>query len=211
MGAWSDPQAEETFRACKLRWESLGRAPHADMLAFYRALIALRRRLAPLRNGRKDLTRVEHDEAARWLTHPARRRERRRDVHVRQPRRRAGAHPRPRRDVAAGARDGAVDRQRGGRRQRGSATLALPPSTGGTIYVVPPLDRRDRRTVPGRRLVEARRAGARIGAEHDALAAVPAPVAAARAERALRARSEDHRQRHRRHHRQHDHHPPSAD
>jgi hypothetical protein len=37
------------------------------MLAFYRALIALRRRLAPLRNGRKDLARVEHDEAGRWL------------------------------------------------------------------------------------------------------------------------------------------------
>jgi hypothetical protein len=37
------------------------------MLAFYRALIALRRRLAPLGNGRKDLTRVDHDEALRWL------------------------------------------------------------------------------------------------------------------------------------------------
>ena len=68
MGAWSDPQSEETFRRCKLRWASLDRAPHADMLAFYRALIALRRRLAPLRNGRKDLARVEHDEAARWLS-----------------------------------------------------------------------------------------------------------------------------------------------
>ena len=31
-------------------------APHGEMLAFYRALIALRRRLAPLHNGRKDLT-----------------------------------------------------------------------------------------------------------------------------------------------------------
>ncbi len=38
------------------------------MLAFYRALIALRRRLAPLHNGRKDLTRVTADEAGRWLT-----------------------------------------------------------------------------------------------------------------------------------------------
>jgi maltooligosyltrehalose trehalohydrolase len=67
LASWADPQAEETFRRCKLRWESLGRAPHAEMLAFYRALIALRRRLAPLRNGRKDLTRVEWDEAGRWL------------------------------------------------------------------------------------------------------------------------------------------------
>lgn len=68
MGAWADPQAEETFRKCKLRWPSIDRAPHAEMLAFYRALIALRRRLAPLHNGRKDLARVEHDEAGRVLT-----------------------------------------------------------------------------------------------------------------------------------------------
>ena len=67
MGTWADPQAVETFRRCKLRWESLGRAPHAEVLAFYRALIALRRRLAPLHNGRKDLTAVEGDEAGRWL------------------------------------------------------------------------------------------------------------------------------------------------
>ncbi|HXU03112.1 MAG TPA: malto-oligosyltrehalose trehalohydrolase [Polyangia bacterium] len=68
MGAWADPQAEKTFLACKLRWASIDRAPHADMLAFYRDLIAARARLAPLRNGRKDLARVEHDEAGRWLT-----------------------------------------------------------------------------------------------------------------------------------------------
>jgi len=67
MGAWADPQAEETFRRCKLRWESIERAPHAEMLAFYRALAALRRRLAPLHNGRKDLTAVDVDEAGRWL------------------------------------------------------------------------------------------------------------------------------------------------
>jgi maltooligosyltrehalose trehalohydrolase len=68
LATWADPQAEETFRRCKLRWDSIAAPPHADMLAFYRALIALRRRLAPLHNGRKDLTRVEHDEAGRWLT-----------------------------------------------------------------------------------------------------------------------------------------------
>ncbi|HEY4395799.1 MAG TPA: malto-oligosyltrehalose trehalohydrolase [Polyangia bacterium] len=68
VGTWADPQAEETFLGAKLRWDSLDRAPHAEMLAFYRALIALRRRLAPLHNGRKDLTRVAFDEAGRWLT-----------------------------------------------------------------------------------------------------------------------------------------------
>jgi maltooligosyltrehalose trehalohydrolase len=65
---WADPQAEETFLRAKLRWESLDRAPHAEMLAFYRALIALRRGLPPLANGRRDLTRVAFDEAGRWLT-----------------------------------------------------------------------------------------------------------------------------------------------
>jgi maltooligosyltrehalose trehalohydrolase len=66
-GAWADPQAEETFLRSKLRWDSLGRAPHAGMLAFYRALLALRRREPALHNGRKDLTRVRFDEDARWL------------------------------------------------------------------------------------------------------------------------------------------------
>ena len=76
IGAWSDPQAEQTFRACKLRWPMIGTdgggdrdtAPHAEMLAFYRALIALRRRLPALANGRKDMTHVDGDEAGRWLT-----------------------------------------------------------------------------------------------------------------------------------------------
>jgi maltooligosyltrehalose trehalohydrolase len=68
MAAWTDPQDEETFRHSKLRWASIDGGPHAEMLAFYRALVAVRRRLAPLRNGRKDLTRVEFDEAGRWLT-----------------------------------------------------------------------------------------------------------------------------------------------
>jgi maltooligosyltrehalose trehalohydrolase len=67
LGTWSDPQAEQTFRACKLRWESMNAVPHAELLAFYRALIALRRRLPALANGRKDLTRVDSDEAGRWL------------------------------------------------------------------------------------------------------------------------------------------------
>ena len=68
MGAWAGSAGGGDLPRCKLRWASLDRAPHAEMLAFYRALIALRRRLPPLRNGRKDLARVEHDEAARWLS-----------------------------------------------------------------------------------------------------------------------------------------------
>jgi maltooligosyltrehalose trehalohydrolase len=68
MGSWADPQDEQTFRRCKLHWDAIDAAPHAEMLAFYRALIALRRRLPALRNGRKDLTQVAWAEDARWLT-----------------------------------------------------------------------------------------------------------------------------------------------
>jgi maltooligosyltrehalose trehalohydrolase len=38
-----DPQAEETFRRSKLDWAERERAPHAQVLAFYQALLALRR------------------------------------------------------------------------------------------------------------------------------------------------------------------------
>jgi maltooligosyltrehalose trehalohydrolase len=65
---WADPQAEETFRQAKLRWASLAEAPHAERLAFYKQLLSLRRRLAPLRNGRQDLAHVAFDEAGGWLT-----------------------------------------------------------------------------------------------------------------------------------------------
>jgi maltooligosyltrehalose trehalohydrolase len=66
LESWSDPQDEATFLRSKLRWP-LGEEPHAAMLAWYRSLIALRRRLAPLGNGRKDLTRVASAETG-WLT-----------------------------------------------------------------------------------------------------------------------------------------------
>jgi maltooligosyltrehalose trehalohydrolase len=66
--AFADPQAEETFRRCKLCWPDPAAAgAHADMLAFYRALLALRRELPALHNGRKDLTGVTIDEGARAL------------------------------------------------------------------------------------------------------------------------------------------------
>ena len=68
MEAWSDPQDPATFERSKLRWETLERSPHAETLALYRAFLALRRRLTPLRNGRKDLTRVDFDPVGRWLS-----------------------------------------------------------------------------------------------------------------------------------------------
>jgi maltooligosyltrehalose trehalohydrolase len=42
QGEVPDPQAEETFRRSRLRWEELEQAPHAAMLDWYRRLVALR-------------------------------------------------------------------------------------------------------------------------------------------------------------------------
>jgi len=57
-----DPLAEETFRSSVLRWEETSREPHASMLAFYRALIALRGDTPELLDGRRDRVEVQWDE-----------------------------------------------------------------------------------------------------------------------------------------------------
>jgi maltooligosyltrehalose trehalohydrolase len=62
-----DPQAESTFTRSKLDWTELGRQPHAALLAWYRALIALRRRTPALHDGRRELVRARYDEDAAWL------------------------------------------------------------------------------------------------------------------------------------------------
>jgi len=41
-----DPQAEDTFRACRLRWDEAEREPHLSMLRFYKRLLSLRKTLA---------------------------------------------------------------------------------------------------------------------------------------------------------------------
>jgi len=66
-GDFYDPQAPETFERSKVNWALLGDPVHAEILRFYRQLIALRKRLPALNNCRKDLTRVEVCEAAQWL------------------------------------------------------------------------------------------------------------------------------------------------
>jgi maltooligosyltrehalose trehalohydrolase len=68
VGGFSDPQSEITFVRSKLNWEALTKSPHAEMLAFYRDLLALRRAHAPLSNCDKTRTRVRFDEDGRWLT-----------------------------------------------------------------------------------------------------------------------------------------------
>jgi maltooligosyltrehalose trehalohydrolase len=60
-----DPQAEDTYERSKLEWQETERAPHADMLQWYRELIALRRRIPALRAGTP--TEVDVSEAAQAL------------------------------------------------------------------------------------------------------------------------------------------------
>jgi maltooligosyltrehalose trehalohydrolase len=55
-----DPQAPQTFRRSKLDWSELDRAPHSDVLRWYRDLIALRRRI----DGD---VRVDFSESERWI------------------------------------------------------------------------------------------------------------------------------------------------
>jgi maltooligosyltrehalose trehalohydrolase len=63
-----DPQAEETFRRSKLRWEERDAPGHAALLDWHRRLIAFRRATPALTDGRLDAVRVRVDEPARWLT-----------------------------------------------------------------------------------------------------------------------------------------------
>jgi malto-oligosyltrehalose trehalohydrolase len=62
-----DPQDEATFERSRLNWADLDQQQHLDVLAWYRALIALRREQPELTDP--DLSRVEAswDETARWL------------------------------------------------------------------------------------------------------------------------------------------------
>ena len=62
-----DPQDQETFLRSKLRWNEIGREPHAGMLAWYKRLIALRRSTADLTDGRLDRVEVRFDAPAKWL------------------------------------------------------------------------------------------------------------------------------------------------
>ena len=62
-----DPQSPETFTRSQLDWEEVAGPEHADMLAWYGRLIALRRRLPVLTNGRGDQVSVAFDEHEKWL------------------------------------------------------------------------------------------------------------------------------------------------
>ncbi len=63
-----DPGLPSAFEASRLDWRELTRSRHADMLAWYRALSALRRRRPELRDGRRDEVMCAWDESQRWFT-----------------------------------------------------------------------------------------------------------------------------------------------
>jgi maltooligosyltrehalose trehalohydrolase len=67
-GLIPDPQAHATFAASKLRWEEAGMAGGAELLAWYRRLIDLRRRVPALADPRLSSIVVEADEHSQTLS-----------------------------------------------------------------------------------------------------------------------------------------------
>jgi maltooligosyltrehalose trehalohydrolase len=63
-----DPQDPATFERSRLDWSERDRAPHAELLAWHRHLIALRRSRPELRDGRMDAVAVDVDEEAGAIT-----------------------------------------------------------------------------------------------------------------------------------------------
>jgi maltooligosyltrehalose trehalohydrolase len=62
-----DPQDPATVERSRLDWTEPAKQPHADVLAWYRSLIAMRRERPELTDPRLDRVAVDYDEDARWL------------------------------------------------------------------------------------------------------------------------------------------------
>lgn len=62
-----DPESPSTFDASKLRWDEAKVGDHAEMLAWYRALIRLRKSAPSLNDGAAGKVHVIFDEQAKWL------------------------------------------------------------------------------------------------------------------------------------------------
>ncbi|HWB33216.1 MAG TPA: malto-oligosyltrehalose trehalohydrolase [Acidobacteriaceae bacterium] len=62
-----DPEVRETFERSRLNWEEVEQDRHREMLAWYRALIQLRRRSPAFNDGDLGHLRVRFDEKARWI------------------------------------------------------------------------------------------------------------------------------------------------
>ncbi|GIX50388.1 MAG: malto-oligosyltrehalose trehalohydrolase [Limisphaera sp.] len=63
-----DPQDPDTFARSKLDWSEIHRETHADLLAWHRQLIRLRRSERALHAGPLDSVQVAFDETERWLS-----------------------------------------------------------------------------------------------------------------------------------------------
>jgi maltooligosyltrehalose trehalohydrolase len=62
-----DPEKRETFERSKLNWNEISQPDHAEMLAWYRDLIRLRRTTPSLNNGEPGNTSASFNEEQRWL------------------------------------------------------------------------------------------------------------------------------------------------
>jgi maltooligosyltrehalose trehalohydrolase len=62
-----DPQDPATFLASKLDWSERSRESHADVLAWYRELLAIRAAMPALRDGDRRAVVVRHDAVAGWI------------------------------------------------------------------------------------------------------------------------------------------------
>jgi maltooligosyltrehalose trehalohydrolase len=62
-----DPQDQETFLRSKLDWTQPDREPYRSLLAWYRALLSLRRARPELTDPRLDQVRVDYSEGDQWL------------------------------------------------------------------------------------------------------------------------------------------------
>ena len=62
-----DPQDPATFQRSRLNWSEPSREPHAGLLAWYRELIALRRRLPWVSDPRLATVSTSYDQEADWL------------------------------------------------------------------------------------------------------------------------------------------------
>jgi maltooligosyltrehalose trehalohydrolase len=63
-----DPQDAATFENSKLKWNELTQGKHAEMLEWYRKLIALRKSRPELCDGALERVEVDFDEEDRWFS-----------------------------------------------------------------------------------------------------------------------------------------------
>jgi maltooligosyltrehalose trehalohydrolase len=62
-----DPQDPATFQRSKLKWDEIGSGVHAEVLDWYRQLIALRKRISALTNGQLDEVDCCYSESDCWF------------------------------------------------------------------------------------------------------------------------------------------------